>query len=490
MPTGPRAVVLLAAIVVLGGVLRWSAMQATYPVVTIGDENYYAMTALQIARGRGHVNGTSAEASRAWRPPAHSYLLSLLADPQVSSLNEFTTPAFVRPMLLLQVVLSSALVALTALLGHALFDTRVGLVAGLIAALYPALIAHSHYLWSETLFSLLVTAALLGVVLVARERRWGGVVFTGLSFGVAALTREVALPVAAVAAFWWWWTARPEAAQRAASPKGAQRGRAERRRAPARGAERSRTERAGQRRRAALQGAAMLALALLLIVPWTVRNHRVLGRFIPVSTVGWFAAGEGNTLEHPDWLRPTGPRQSRFALTYFKIPSEVDRLDFARRQTLERIAAEQPAWILKKTLRNLAQLGSPDSVLLYKLRRGAYGDVPAGIERTAAVVSIASYALVFIAGVLGIATARGTGRRLLPCLVIGVVAGLHVVANATARFRVPWLPLLIVYGSYALTHAPALSRQLRRRRWIAPAAVLLFFFAACVPYLFVYGGRR
>jgi 4-amino-4-deoxy-L-arabinose transferase-like glycosyltransferase len=471
MPTGPRAVVLLAAIVALGGVLRWGAMQATYPVVTIGDENYYAMTALQIARGRGHVNGTSPEASRAWRPPVHSYLLSLLADPQVSSLNEFTTPAFVRPMLLLQVVLSTALVALTALLGQALFDTRVGLVAGLIAALYPALIAHSHTLWSETLFGLLVTAALLGVVLVARERRWSGVVFSGLSFGVAALTREVALPVAAVAAFWWWWTARPEAAQRGA-------------------AERSRTERTGQRRRAALQGATMLALALLLIVPWTLRNDRVLGRFIPVSTVGWFAAGEGNTLEHPDWLRPTGPRQSTFALTYFEIPSEVDRLDFARRQTLERIAAEQPTWILKKTLRNLAQLGSPDSVLLYKLRRGAYGDVPAGIQRTATVVSIASYVLVFTAGVLGIATARGTGRRLLPCLVIGVVAGLHVVANATARFRVPWLPLLIVYTSYALTHASALPRQLRGRRWIAPAAVLLFFFAACVPYLFVYGGRR
>ena len=455
MPNGPRAVVLLMAIVALGGVLRWSAMQATYPVVTIGDENYYAMTALQIARGRGHVNGISEDASRAWRPPAHSYLLSLLADPEVSSLNEFTTPAFVRPMLLLQVVLSTALVALTALLGRALFDTRVGLLAGLIAALYPALIAHSHYLWSETLFGLLVSAALLGVVHVSRQRRWGGVVLTGLTFGVAGLTREVALPVAAVAACWWWWVAEP-----------------------------------GQRRVATLQGATMLALALLLIVPWTVRNYRVLGRFIPVSTVGWFAAGEGNTLEHPDWLRPTGPRQSTFALTYFQIPWEADRLDFARRQTLERIAAEQPTWILKKTLRNLAQLGSPDSVLLYKLRRGAYGDVPAGIERTATVVSIASYALVFVAGVLGIATACGTGRRLLPCLVIGVVAGLHVVANATARFRVPWLPLLIVYASYALTHAPALPRELRGRRWIAPAAILLFFFAACVPYLFVYGGRR
>jgi 4-amino-4-deoxy-L-arabinose transferase-like glycosyltransferase len=455
MGPGPRAAVFLVAVVALGGALRWTAMQATYPVVTIGDENYYAMTALEIARGRGHVDGPSPAASRVWRPPAHAYLLSLLADPEVSPLNEFTKPAFVRPMLLLQVALGTALIALTALLGRALFDARVGLVAGVIAALYPTLIAHSHYLWSETLFALLVTGALRAVVLVERERRWSGVLLTGLTFGVAALTRELALPVAGASAFWWWSTAGREG-----------------------------------RRLAVRQGAVMLVLALLVIAPWTVRNHLVLGRFIPVSTVGWFAAGEGNTLEHSDWLRPTGPAQSTFALTYFGIPSEVDRLDFARRQTLERIAAEQPTWVFKKTLRNLAQLLSPDSVLLYKLRRGAYGEVPGWTLPAATVAAIASYSLVFVASVVGIAVAPGTGRRLLPCLVFGVVAVVHVAANATARFRVPWLPLLMVYASYALIHATALPRELRGRRWIAPAAVLLFFFAACVPYFFVFGGRR
>jgi hypothetical protein len=198
-----RAVWMLAAVLALAGALRWTALQATYPIKTIGDENYYAMTALQIARGRGHVNGPSPNASRAWRPPAHAYVLSLLADPDVP-LNEFTVPSFLRPMLRLQVVLGTALVAVTALLGAALFDARVGLVAGLLAALYPTLIAHSHYLWSETLFAVLVTTALLGVVWLEKRRSWVVTALTGLAFGVAALTREVALPVAAVSAFWWW----------------------------------------------------------------------------------------------------------------------------------------------------------------------------------------------------------------------------------------------------------------------------------------------
>ncbi len=454
MRVGWRRLALLAALVVLAGGVRWVAMRATDPVRLIGDENYYGMTALQIARGRGHIGGVSSQASRAWRPPAHSYLLSLLADPDLP-LTEPSLRGYVRRLLLLQVGFGAGLVGLTALLGRALFDDRVGWIAGAIAALYPAFIAHSHYLWSETLFAVLVIGALPGVVEVERRRSWLIASVAGVAFGIATLTRETALPVAAVAAIWWVWTAEP-----------------------------------AQRRRARLQGALMLALAILVVMPWTVRNYLVLDRFVPVSTVGWFAAGEGNTLEHPNWLQPRGPAQRAFHSAYYEIVDEGERLDFARRYTLERIAAEQPTWILKKTVRNLAQLWSPDSVLLYKLRRGAYGEVPAWIERTATLVSVLTYAAVLTGGVLGIAAARGTGRQLLPCLILGVVVALHVFANATARFRVPWMPLLIVYASYAVARGHNLRRDLAGRRWIAPAGVLLFFFAVCFPYFVVFGGRQ
>jgi 4-amino-4-deoxy-L-arabinose transferase-like glycosyltransferase len=449
-----RTLALLAAIVALGGGLRLAAMEATFPMQLIGDEIYYGKTALQIARGHGHVDGTAAVASRAWRPPAHAYLLSLFADPDLR-LTEFTVPAFVRPLILLQVWLGTALVALVALLGRALFGERNGLLAGCVAALYPALIAHSHYLWSETLFAVLVTSALLGVVGVERLRSWSLSALTGLTFGLAALTREAALPVAGAAALWWMWTARP-----------------------------------GRRRAAAAQSALMLGLALLAVLPWTIRNYAVLHRFIPVATVGWYAAGEGNTLETSNWLQPGGAARIQYELTYFGIPSEEKRLDYARQHTFERIAAEQPTWIFKKTVRSLAQLMSPDSVLLFKLRRGSYGELPGWIERSLEVTSIASYTLVLVAGVLGIAAATGTGSRLLPCLVFGVLAALHILANATPRFRVPWMPLLMVYASHAALNWRTLPRVLSGRGWIAPAAVLLFFFGVCFPYFFAFGGRH
>ena len=56
MRVGWRRLALLAALVVLAGGVRWVAMRATDPVRLIGDENYYGMTALQIANvsgGRG-----------------------------------------------------------------------------------------------------------------------------------------------------------------------------------------------------------------------------------------------------------------------------------------------------------------------------------------------------------------------------------------------------------------------------------------------------
>jgi hypothetical protein len=165
--------------------------------------------------------------------------------------------------------------------------------------------------------------------------------------------------------------------------------------------------------------------------------------------VGWFAVAEGNTLERPQWWAASGPRQARFHADYFSTRDELARLDLARRHALAEIAAEQPAWLVKKLVRNLRLLLGTDSVLALKLRRGAYGDAPAPALRWLLAVSGPAWVLLAILAALGVAVTDAR-RRALALLVLSAVAVVHVVANATPRFRVPWLPFLCVYAAHAL----------------------------------------
>ena len=75
-------------------------------------------------------------------------------------------------------------------------------MAAALAAVYPTFVAFSHYLWAETLFSLLLTTALALVVVSASRSSAALAAGAGLCFGLAALTRELAFPVAAAAAVW------------------------------------------------------------------------------------------------------------------------------------------------------------------------------------------------------------------------------------------------------------------------------------------------
>jgi 4-amino-4-deoxy-L-arabinose transferase-like glycosyltransferase len=450
----------LLAVGLLAGMLRLYAMESTFPVRLLGDERYYVNTALNIAQGRGHV---FKKTSRLWRPPAHAYLLSLFVSPEVSrALDAKGDPIepsdlrkTVRRFLHVEVALSTGLVLATGLLGWALFGRGCALLAAAFAALYPNFIAYSHYLWSESLFAGLVAVGLAGVVYAQRYPSRRRAAMLGLVFGLAALTREAAIAVVALCAFWW--------VQQAVG---------------------------AARRRALCDALAMLLVAAAVVIPWTIRNYSVHGRFIPVSSIGWFAAAQGNTLETRDWLMQDGPAHVRFEREYFAIPGEVERMDFARWHTLERVREAQPSWLWKKLVLNPALLLTPDAYPLYKYRRGAYGELDASSVALLHAMVIGSYVLVFVIGVLGFASAPAGGSRLLVGWVIATALLVHVLANADTRFRLPWMPLLIIYGSNALQDPGTAWARLRGRAGIFALSVLSFFFAVCVPYFFLYGGRR
>jgi 4-amino-4-deoxy-L-arabinose transferase-like glycosyltransferase len=441
----------LLALVVLAFGVRYAAMERTFPVRPMGDEYYYLVVASNLVNGRGHVYGAS---SRALRPPAHPYLLSKVVETnRPLRWNEKTGAAVLdidalRPVLLLQIALGTLLVLATALLGRTLFGPREGFLAGLLAALYPTFIAYSHYLFSETLFAALVTTGLVGVVYGAQRGGLALAAVTGLVFGAATLTREIALPVAGVCALWWVVVSRP-----------------------------------GARRGAALRGAVLVVCAGLIVVPWTLRNVAVLGRVVPVSTVGWMATAEGNSLEDWQWLDTSSPGRREFRREYMAIDGEMARADFARQRTFERIRAEQPLWLAEKLVRNVPLLLSPDAFSFIKLRRGSYGEVSPWTRGWLRVATLGSYGVVFLAGVLGIATSPGGGRRTLALLVLAVAVSIHVFANATPRFRMPWMPILMVFASHAALRGRGGWRELGAAGRIATLAVAVVFAGVFVSYL-------
>src|SRR5262245_12583728 len=384
---------LALGVVLLGAAVRFAALVLLPPQRLMGDERYYAEVAANLAAGRGHLFERDGVAHRAFRPPGHAWLLSLVWPPGEDAPAGGTATAPPR-LLALQTILGSALVAVAIALGRAPFGWREAIGAGLLAALDPTLVAHSHYLWSETLAAVLLGLALAAAVAAQRAAGPWAAAGSGVLFGLAALTREVALPIAAACALWLATTAPPP------------------------------------RPRAAARAALLLALAAAVVAPWTLRNARLLDRFVPVATVGAFAAREGNTFAQGDWMRSSLAELKAFRAEYFAIADESARLDFARRQTLERIRAEQPLWLPKKLVRTFAELWSPDSFLFLKLGHGAYGPLPPLAVRSILGVAAASTALVLVAAILGAAGAP-EGRRSFAALVVGAFFAVHVAANAS-----------------------------------------------------------
>ena len=149
---------------------------------------------------------------------------------------------------LAQAVIGTVVVALAGAIAAEVSGTAVGLLTLGLGAIFLPLVLDGATLISEPLFVALELAAVLAVL--RQRRRPGGIAWAlaaGVLAGLAALTRSTGavLALALVAGLW------------------------------------SATD---ARRRRMVAIAAFAIAAALVVAPWTARNQRVLGSFVPVST--------------------------------------------------------------------------------------------------------------------------------------------------------------------------------------------------------------
>ena len=210
-------------------------------IPTVGDAQTYHLLASNLADGRGYIRPhdyiRGEVIPSAEFPPLFPAFLAVLNLGGLESVAE---------QKLVMAVCGSGTVVAVGLLGRRVAGAPVGIVSAAIAAVYPMLFQIDGALMPETLYVLLVTAALIAAsrALGADGVRWWAV--TGVALGLATLVRaEAALlgPLLVSGLLW---------------------------------------QRVGWRRTVAATGA-IAAAAASVVLPWTIRNVIRLDHFVPVS---------------------------------------------------------------------------------------------------------------------------------------------------------------------------------------------------------------
>ncbi len=183
----------------------------------------------------------------------------------IASIYFFTGVHDIYPRLF-YCVLGSGTCLLVYLFAKSLFGKRVALYTGVLAAIYTGLFLNDGWLFSEALYTFLVTLLVYTLYCLQRcssqsashniaspngDRRWVWLlVASGLALGLASLTRPNGPLLFSLVALWGVFAV---------------------------------VTKSMTARNALILVIVIGAIALVLIAPWTYRNYRVTGAFIPVA---------------------------------------------------------------------------------------------------------------------------------------------------------------------------------------------------------------
>ena len=313
------------------------------------------------------------------------------------------------------VVVSSLTVLPIFFIGRAYGGVRVGLLAAVLAALYPTFIAFSHYLWSEPLYIFVMSCGVATAVWAIERPVWWRFAAAGALLGASALCKESGLVFPPLAALFLLCS--------------------------------------GRSRVAAARAGALAAGAALVILPWTVHINEPDLPFAVITRTTYMNLYVGN---HP---RSPGHGMQEFGQL---APTHLEAERAAREIALAQISARLPWWPLEKIASELPRFFTPTSFAVRRLLMPA-GDPgnwgyrfrwPAAdrmaLRRAAVAIVVASYLVIVTAGMAGLLLAR---RRDLSGFFLLFVASQilpSIITFSMSRFRLPSMVFFIL-GAASLT---------------------------------------
>jgi 4-amino-4-deoxy-L-arabinose transferase-like glycosyltransferase len=407
VPRGELAIV--AALVALGVALRLGFVLATTGHTLVGDEIEYDIQGRFITEGRFFWSTTPTGEPHAtvWKVPGYPLFVGALytvlgADPD-------------RVFVVQALLCGSLTIVLTWVLARRLFGPLVAVAAAAVVAIYPSWQFETR-LFAEALVTPLTLAVLIVVLeRPASTRRALGV---GALVGASILLRPGSLYLIPAVAVAWALTV-------------------------------------GLRRGALLTGATV-AIACLVILPWSIRNYDVTGEVIPLSAQDAALYGVFNDDAANDPVRPWGwrYRTTRDRDIYERAHelSEVEIYRMLRSRAFDYIRANPeavPQAFFWNGLTRLWDVRRPRHILDEAATSGRS-------QRLTHVQLVMHYVLLPLA-LLGLWLARDRRAVVLPLVTLALAASVVYIGDATTRYRAPFDPVIVILAMSAVWHVATAS---------------------------------
>ncbi|MGH7297558.1 MAG: glycosyltransferase family 39 protein, partial [Polyangiaceae bacterium] len=299
---------------------------------------------------------------------------------------------------------------------------RVGLVAAAVYAIYPHYVYYAREVLSETLFFALFWSAL---ALLAGARRSAAVslrelIGAGLLLGLAALVRPVVLLFLPVVPLWALLVYRPRI------------------------------------RVACGAAAVVLVAACAVIAPWTVRNWRVHGQFVPITTMGGTTLLGGNNEVVADDPELYG----QWIVPEHRLPGVAARIAGRSEVEADRIERDMAIDFLRENLRRVPELAAK------KIAR-FLNPLP-HVGRAERLLMALTYGPVLLLGLLGLVLSARRAWSGEPVVVAHLTVvfflGVAAVFWGSSRFRLTIEVLLIILAVEVVLRAREHRRAGARAR--------------------------
>jgi 4-amino-4-deoxy-L-arabinose transferase-like glycosyltransferase len=405
------------------------------PADFVIDEREYFGAAHVLAEGRGFTFFDTA----LWvRPPLFVAALALLF--------RLIGTGYV-PILVFQSLLGAAAVLPLAFLAFRIRGIVAARWTAFITALYLPLTLFAGLLLSETLFVLLFACSL--VALYETSRRAGSdsrqsylwAAAAGLLLGLCILTRGTALAFLPLAAAWLFVALR------------------------------------GNERNRWLAPALVVGIAVLALVPWTMRNYAAYGRIVVVDTTGGYNL----------WLAAQGVRDElRMQAELAAVEGPVAKQEYSYERAFGIIAADPGAFVAKG-LKESLDLWRPSFGAEERQVRGyTLGRVPGWHLGTLLLFDDLLFIAIVLLALAGLLFLPSHPLKSLTVLWVLLWVAMAFVFFAVTRFRLPMVAALMPWAGAALTilREPGwLSRSIARGRSLAVtfAVCALAFLVVVLP---------